>query len=623
MKVTLINMPFAALDVPSIALTQLKSLLDQNFAEQVTTRVLYLNHDFAHYLGLPIYTYVARSLEANMCGLGDWFFKQAAFPDEIDNVDEYLQRFFPGRDEKFEMMKRLLLTKRQGLDGFFSRLIAKYRLDADDLVGFTSMFAQNVASFAMASKLKSYQPNVVTVMGGANCETPMGREIARHVGSVDFVFSGPALKSFPLFVQHLLSGEEQECHRIRGVLSKKNYLLAVAEGSDAIGEELDIDTPIELDYAPFLAELSKNFPTTEVTPTLLFETSRGCWWGERAHCTFCGLNGVTMTYRAMGADKALELLNNLFDYAPQCTRFESVDNIMPKEYLTEVFPRLASPPNTTIFYEVKADLKEEEMEILSRAGVKEIQPGIESLATSTLKLMKKGTTAIQNISFLKNCLTYGIQPVWNLLIGFPGETETVYRKYLADIPLLTHLPPPSGVYPVRFDRYSPYFVQAEHYGLNLRPSYFYELIYPFSPEALANLAYYFTDHNYTAPYLTTMIEWSDRLKQAVDQWCARWATDGKQPAPRLEFQQRGDRTIIYDSRNGDATEHDVGETGIQLLKFLSSRKRLSEIESHLGGLSHPSAGDELSALRAKQLLFEEDNSYLSLVMPGAIASAPL
>jgi len=617
MKVTLINMPFAALHIPSIALTQLKSLLDQEFGDQVTTHVLYLNQDFGHYLGLSIYNYVARSLEANMCGLGDWFFKQVAFPDEVDSVDEYLQRFFPSRDEKFETMKRLLLAKRRGLEGFLSRIVAKYRLNENDLVGFTSMFSQNVASFAMARKLKECGPSIVTVMGGANCETPMGREISRNVPSIDFVFSGPALKSFPQFVQHLRNGEDQECHRIRGVFSRRNYLLALADGSNAIGEELDIGSPIELDYMPFLAELDKNFSPAEVAPTLLFETSRGCWWGERAHCTFCGLNGMTMTYRALGTEKAVELFQRLFEYAPQCTRFEAVDNIMPKEYLTGVFPHLDPPPNSTIFYEVKADLKSEELKTLSRAGVKQIQPGIESLATSTLRLMKKGTTAFQNILFLKNCLTYDIQPEWNLLVGFPGETDKVYRKYVTDIPLLTHLPPPSGVYPVRFDRYSPYFVRAEQYGLDLHPSDFYSFIYPFSLESLANFAYYFTDHNYSAPYVTMMVEWTDRLRQVVDYWCARWATEAP---PHLEFRQRGDKVVVYDSRNDDPVQHDVGSDGILLLKFLNARKRFGEIESYASSLSGCNVEAELSVLIERRLIFEETNSYLSLVMPGGNGS---
>ena len=114
----------------------------------------------------------------------------------------------------------------------------------------------------------------------------------------------------------------------------------------------------------------------------------------------------------------------------------------------------------------------------SKTGFKIIQPGIESLATSTLKLMKKGTTAFRNVCLLKFCAIYDIEPSWNLLIGFPGEGEDVYRKYLDDLPLLVHLPPPTDVYPVRFDRYSPYFMKSNEYGLDLRPLDYYSLIYP-------------------------------------------------------------------------------------------------------------------------------------------------
>ena len=39
-----------------------------------------------------------------------------------------------------------------------------------------------------------------------------------------------------------------------------------------------------------------------------FETSRGCWWGERMHCTFCGLNGATMSYRSKSPRRAVDEL---------------------------------------------------------------------------------------------------------------------------------------------------------------------------------------------------------------------------------------------------------------------------------------------------------------------------
>ena len=50
-----INMPFADLELPSIALTQLKAIVDSSFANQTEGSIFYLNHDFAHYMGTDSY----------------------------------------------------------------------------------------------------------------------------------------------------------------------------------------------------------------------------------------------------------------------------------------------------------------------------------------------------------------------------------------------------------------------------------------------------------------------------------------------------------------------------------------------------------------------------------------
>jgi len=249
---------------------------------------------------------------------------------------------------------------------------------------------------------------------------------------------------------------------------------------------------IPLNYDDYFALFDRKLHGNPLKPRIPFETSRGCWWGERSHCTFCGLNGATMKYRAMQAASAVALMQGLFDrYGSRANEFESVDNILPREYLTEVLPLLNPPKHAHLFYEVKADLKRHEMEALERARVLRIQPGIEALSTSTLKLMKKGTTAFQNLRFLMYCQTFHVKPQWNLLAGFPNEPESVYEKYCRDIPLLTHLSPPSGAFPVRFDRFSPYFKLAEEYGLKLVPGDFYGMIYPFPAEDLVHLAYFF------------------------------------------------------------------------------------------------------------------------------------
>ena len=608
--ISLINMPFAALHRPSIALTQLRSVVEKRFGDQVQVRVLYLNHDFVHYLGEDAYE--ALLSDSNNSGRGEWFFRQVAFGDSADNTAQYFQRYPFAGDS---LIKGRILAKRIGLERFLQQLVSAYEIDRDDLVGFTSMFSQNVPSFALARVIKKRNPKAIAVLGGANCEWPMGRELALHIEPIDFVFSGPGLVSFPHFVECLMRGRPDDCHGIQGVLSNLN-LADEREGQakPSVGAELPIGEAIPLDYESFLQNLEKSF-SGRLRPALPFETSRGCWWGQRAHCTFCGLNGGSMAYRAMPSESAIEYIEELVErYSQRCAHFESVDNIMPKEYLEEVFPRLTPPKGVSFFYEVKADLSSRDMRILSKAGVTEIQPGIEALASSTLKLMKKGTTAFRNIAFLKNCVRFGIQPAWNLLIGFPGESEEIYKKYLQDLPLLYHLPPPHGVFPVRFDRFSPYHVRAAEYGLDLSPYDFYRFLYPLDEKALSDLAYYFEDRNYSSRYLVEMVAWQRKLEEAIQRWKEHWSQSQGGLPRRLELAVRGGRTLIVDTRDGTHSEEPLEEHSEGILRLLDQRGRKAPDISRQLNLSEQEAGLELDRLLERDLLFEESGRYMSLVL---------
>ena len=65
------------------------------------------------------------------------------------------------------------------------------------------------------------------------------------------------------------------------------------------------------DYKDYF-DLIETFPPADrFFPTLPVEASRGCWWGERKQCTFCGLNGEGMTYRSKPPDKLIDELKHL------------------------------------------------------------------------------------------------------------------------------------------------------------------------------------------------------------------------------------------------------------------------------------------------------------------------
>src|SRR5262249_3421885 len=72
-----------------------------------------------------------------------------------------------------------------------------------DLIGFTSLFEQNLASLSLARRLKWYFPNAQIVFGGPNFEAVMGETLHRRVSFIDFVCSGEADDTFPELIKRL------------------------------------------------------------------------------------------------------------------------------------------------------------------------------------------------------------------------------------------------------------------------------------------------------------------------------------------------------------------------------------------------------------------------------------
>lgn len=534
----LLSMPFGALERPGLGLSLLKAGARRlGFACDVR----YLTFTFAEHIGVTNYHWFVSGAPYTAFA-GDWTFAAAvngAWPEgDAAYVQEVLRDTWRLDDEAVQMV----LRTRHWVEPFLDHCLTAIPWKDYDLVGFTSTFEQNLASLALAKRLKAVHPHVVTAFGGANWEGAMGKALHATYDFVDLAFSGEADVSFPAVLGALAAGRSPGT--VPGVIARAADGSATSTGSAARVEDLDT-LPIP-DFDDFFAAKGASPAADDVTPVLLLETARGCWWGAHSHCTFCGLNGENMAYRSKSGARALDELGTV------TTRYgidnvHLVDNILDMRYFRTVLPALASRDRKlSLFYEVKANLSHAQVRALAQAGVTEIQPGIESLSDHILTLMRKGTTALRNVQLLKWCREFGVRPDWNLLYGFPGETADDYADILEILISIDHLESPSACGPIRMDRFSPYHQDPLSFGMiNVRPLPPYRYIYPGAGDRLADIACYF-DFDHADGHV-----FDQYARPVIDYWHQRRSAVA--PGPLWEVataDQPPDRVVLVDERYG-------------------------------------------------------------------------
>ncbi len=498
-------MPFGPVFAPSIGLSLLKAGLAPR---GVSVKVRYFSIEFAHRVGQAFYCGIAtEGRPPNRDLAGEWIFSRTLFgaaANGDDYVDAVLRRRTPRASTSSDRavsaaLVARILDARERAEDFLAWCVQEVLAERPTIVGFTSVFQQHVASLALARRVRRALPETFIVFGGANCEGVMGAETVRQFPFVDAAISGEADLVFPDLVQRVLAGAPID--DLPGVRTPRTIDADFAAGAFGSAPMVrDMDQLPYPDYDDYFAQFESSRYARDWQPAIFFETSRGCWWGERMHCTFCGLNGTTMVHRSKSAGRAIEELTHLTRRHPGCD-VQVTDNILDMGYFEDFLPALASRRlGVDLLYETKANLKKEQIRALRAAGITRLQPGVESLSDAVLKLMRKGVTGLQNIQLLKWCKELGIEPYWNVLWGFPGEPPEEYARLSRVVPLITHLPAPSNFGNIRLDRFSPNFFDAERLGFtDVEPLAPYRHIYPLDDAVRANLAYYF-DHRYQRPH---------------------------------------------------------------------------------------------------------------------------
>jgi ribosomal peptide maturation radical SAM protein 1 len=591
-RVAIVVMPFWAEDGPALGPALLQAALRKRGIE---CRVHHLNLRFAARLGLARYRAIDRMTSLLM---GEWLFAPALFPEGLPPAEEFARDVLHEGDGGVTDELEPLRTE---ATAFVEECRRAIPWGAYDAVGFASSFQQNTASLALAARLRADHPRLRIALGGANAEGDMGEALIESFPFLDAVASGEADESFPRLVEEWAAGRDGR--GIPGILTRGEDGRAHGSSAPPVSRMDDLPSASFEDYFVDLA--ASGLDLAPSATHLRYETARGCWWGEKAHCTFCGLNGGTMGFRTKSNARVLEELEALAGYPTRSVLV--TDNILGRAAIDELLPRLAERKlGLRLFFETKSPIPRAEMDLLERAGVRRIQPGIESLSTMTLGRMRKGTRAIENVALLKWANEHGIAVTWNLLCGFPRERDEEHEAMTELLPSLEHLQPPTGLYEVQVHRFAPFHRDPEGLGIGpIRPLAAYRHIYPFADDRLRKIAYYFER---CEPIRRTKA--LAQLAGAVTRWKG---AAGSGHAAYL-IGDDGDTVTALDARPGRAAELTrwTGDDR-RIILACDAPKRLAELRAALDDDSSP---DELSrhvdALARAGMLLSLDERWITL-----------
>src|SRR5262249_33917252 len=139
-------------------------------------------------------------------------------------------------------------------------------------------------------------PDLPVVLGGSNCDGPMGAALQRSFPFVDYVVRREGERPLRALLAALASsGRDEALAAIPGLCWWQDG--AQRANPEPLAFPSGAELPV-IDQSPYFDELDGSLLEGHIEPQLIMESSRGCWWGERKHCRFCGLSDLTIGFRA-------------------------------------------------------------------------------------------------------------------------------------------------------------------------------------------------------------------------------------------------------------------------------------------------------------------------------------
>jgi hypothetical protein len=207
---------------PPLGVSLLKANLEKN---GVLSSIYYANLNFVRKYGLAFHIYldqVGPLITEYM--YSHWLFQRT--DKELEDFQNILELDYPGIFSMFKILIPYMNVKQVLL--FLIEIAGKIIDDTIEVImnkevkylGFSSNMSENCFSLSVMNKIKKISPYIRTIIGGANCNGVMGRELFEKFHEIDYVCQGEADHSLVELILQLKTNGKQT-KQIEGVYSRE------------------------------------------------------------------------------------------------------------------------------------------------------------------------------------------------------------------------------------------------------------------------------------------------------------------------------------------------------------------------------------------------------------------
>lgn len=580
------NVGFATYWLP-INILQLQQYLANNGAD---VDCLYLSVLFTDYVRkeYPHYS------KLNECD-SEWgySFQEQYFADKIfglNNIDRVFKRMlinqYLNRDIYYSKMNeadnsfvrensdqvqkelKYILKYCQIVENYMETILRNIDFQQYCLIGFSCNQAQFFSSLYCSYVIKrKYNNEIKIVFGGPMFEIWNMKQYVINFPIIDFIITSP--------------GEEKLLKLLRGLLIIK-------------------DKKIKKQPYKEISHLLKKSHDFEGT----IMASRGCSWGK---CRICNIDNTNF-YKYRNPKIILHEIQYLYKkYGIRSFNFCDMElngNLANLECLCQLI--IKSGLNLKFWGEVNSkNTSKRSFQLMTNAGITNLQCGIESFSSSLLEKMKKRSSLVDNIKTIK--WAYESRLDWfsfNLICGYPLEDSREVAETLNMLEKINHLLKNHiavDIIDFNFFRNSPLYRESGNLDVKVKKSQSYEFDKSCVPRS------------FRAKFRFPLVKYIN--KKFVKKWQKINDLIEKAYRRKYEFHYRIFNTHIsvYDTRNGKKKDTILYNERAEIFRLLNEKPiTTKELKGKISYLSENDLQAILEDFASRNWLIKDRSYYFGL-----------